>query len=127
MHNERVEVAVEGHLQMNNRQSIRNLLATSSVSKSSVHQNVRKQYVHPFKTTLVQELIKNDTDCRKQLDEFFSEQLIVGIEFYILFPPHQNLIWTCLYIYLSSPFKEYPSRFAFYGDNIFAFLNISKF
>jgi hypothetical protein len=76
--NEAVEVAVLGHVQMDNKQSITTVSQASGVSRSSVHRILKKHKFHPFKMTLVQELHEDDFDRRNQFCEYFSEQLLLN-------------------------------------------------
>lgn len=73
--NEAVEVAVLGHLQMDNTQSIRKVAEASGVSRSSVHRILKAHKFHPYKFKLVHELNEDDPDRRLEFCEIFSEQL----------------------------------------------------
>lgn len=73
--NEAVEVAVLGHLQMNNRQSIRQLSRASGVSSTSVYRIVKSHKFHPYKIRLLHELNEDDPDRRLQFCEEFCDFL----------------------------------------------------
>lgn len=76
--NEAIEVAVLGHVQMDNTQSIRKLSQASGVSATSVFRIMKMNKFHPFKIRLVQEINEDDPDRRLQFCEYFSEQLIIN-------------------------------------------------
>lgn len=84
--NEATDIAVLGHLQTDNSQSLKAVSEASGVSKSSIYRILKNYKFHPFKITLLQELNEDDYDRRLQFCEYFSEQLILN----------QNLLYnTC--------------------------------
>jgi ribosomal protein S13 len=74
--NEGVEVAVIGHVLMDNKQSLRQIASASGVSKSSVQRILKEQNFHPYKIRLVHELNEDDYDRRLQFCENVTELLI---------------------------------------------------
>lgn len=74
--NEPVEVAVLGHVAMDNNQSLNQLSQASGVSTSSVWRILKKHKFHPYKIKLVQELNEDDNDRRLEFCEIMSNNLL---------------------------------------------------
>lgn len=73
--NEPIEVAVLGHVAMDNNQSLNQISHASGVSTSSVWRILKKHNFHPYKVKLVQELNEDDYDRRLQFCEIMSTNL----------------------------------------------------
>lgn len=77
LHTEIIELAVLGHFQVNNTQSIKTGSIASGTSRSSVHRILRKHKIHPFKMILVQVLNEDDFDGQIQFCKYFIEPPIL--------------------------------------------------
>ena len=62
--NEAMQVAVLGHIEIDNTISIRQVVETSGVSRGSIHRILRKNKYHPYKIHLVQELNEDNSNMK---------------------------------------------------------------
>lgn len=80
--NEPVEIAVLGHVAMDNNQSLNKLSRASGVSTSSIWRIKKKHKFHPYKIKLLQELNEDDNDRRLQFCEVMSNNLLNTMHLY---------------------------------------------
>lgn len=84
MRNEAIQVAVLGHVQIDNNTSVRKSGREIGVSKSTVHRILKEQKFHLYIIKLVHELNEDDFDRRLEFCEYYSN----------LLSDHQNLLYN---------------------------------
>jgi len=74
--NEAAEIAVLGHVALDNTQSTRGLATSSGFTRSTVQRILKHNKFHPYKIKLVHELHEDDFDRRLEFCELMSHRLI---------------------------------------------------